>query len=485
MMLGYLLARAGVQVTVLEKHRDFFRDFRGDTVHPSTLELFHELGLLEDFLKLPHQELTSVGGVFGDFAFQAANFSHVPVHCKFVALMPQWDFLDFLAGQAKRFPTFDLRMEHEAVDLIRNAEGIIGVEARRSGDTKTEVRADLVVGCDGRHSTIRKAAQLEVVEFGAPIDVLWFRIGRKPNDPEQVLGNVNYGKALVLINRGDYFQAGLIIQKGSFEDLKRHGLDEFRNTIGRIAPYLRDRVLDLQDWEQIKLLTVQINRLPRWHRAGLLCIGDAAHAMSPAGGVGINLAIQDAVAAANLLVNPLRERRVTEALLARVQQRRDFPTRVTQFLQVNAHKAFARIFQNTGEVRAPWQLRVAVTIPGVQRALGRVIGMGVRPEHLHDARRTRMEKRGIVKRIAAAGIIAAAGVAAMHLVRAVRRHRLGVMARFEIHSSVQERASPGKSWFGRIRVDDHCRSAPTLNPPSFDRIFPPQDLSVYHRQPSH
>jgi 2-polyprenyl-6-methoxyphenol hydroxylase-like FAD-dependent oxidoreductase len=423
MMLGYLLARAGVQVTVLEKHRDFFRDFRGDTVHPSTLELFHELGLLEDFLKLPHQELTSIGGVFGDFAFQAADFSHVPVHCKFVALMPQWDFLDFLAGQAKEFPTFDLRMEHEAVDLIRNAEQIIGVEARRSGGTKTEVRADLVVGCDGRHSTIRKSAQLEVLEFGAPIDVLWFRTSRKPNDPEQVLGNVNYGRALVLINRGDYFQAGLIIQKGSFEHLKKHGLGEFRNTIGRIAPYLRDHVLELQDWEQIKLLTVQINRLRRWHRAGLLCIGDAAHAMSPAGGVGINLAIQDAVAAANLLVNPLRERRVTEALLARVQHRREFPTRITQFLQVNAHKGFARIFQNTGEVRAPWQLRVAVRVPGLQRVLGRVIGIGIRPEHVHDARSRRVEKHGLIKKIAATGAIAAAGFTAMHLVRAFRRHR--------------------------------------------------------------
>jgi 2-polyprenyl-6-methoxyphenol hydroxylase-like FAD-dependent oxidoreductase len=423
MMLGYLLARAGVRVTVLEKHNDFFRDFRGDTVHPSTLELFYELGLLEDFLKLPHQELTSIGGVFGDFALQAANFSHVPVHCKFVALMPQWDFLNFLAGHAKKFPTFELRMEHEAVDLIRNAGQVIGVEVRKSDGTMAEVRADLVVGCDGRHSTIRKAAQLEVLEFGVPIDVLWFRITRKPNDPEQVLGNVNYGKALVLINRGDYFQAGLIIQKGSFEDLKRHGLDQFRNTIGRIAPYLHERVLELQDWEQIKLLTVQINRLPRWHRAGLLCIGDAAHAMSPAGGVGINLAIQDAVAAANLLVNPLRERRITEALLARVQHRREFPTRITQFLQVNAHKAFARIFQNTGEATAPWQLRAAVRAPGLQRVLGRVIGIGIRPEHVHDPRSRRIEKRGLIKKIAASGAIAATAITAVHMVKAFRRHR--------------------------------------------------------------
>ena len=249
-----------------------------------------------------------------------------------------------------------------------------------------DIRADLVVGCDGRHSTIRKAAGLEVIESGVPIDVLWFRIRRTGNDPEQLFGNINYGKALVLIPRGDYFQSGLIIRKGSFEEIQRRGLDEFRADIARIAPYLADRVAELKDWEQIKLLSVQINRLRQWHRPGLLCIGDAAHAMSPAGGVGINLAIQDAVATANILTGALRDGHVTEALLARVQCRREFPTRATQFMQVQAHKVFEKIFQNPGPAKAPWQVKVAVNIPGVQDLLGLVVGNGFRPEHIAGAR---------------------------------------------------------------------------------------------------
>jgi 2-polyprenyl-6-methoxyphenol hydroxylase-like FAD-dependent oxidoreductase len=375
-MLGYLLARAGVAVTVLEKHQDFFRDFRGDTVHPSTLEILRELGLLEDFLQVPHQQLTSIGGVVGDFRFEAADFRHLPTHCKFVALMPQWDFLDFLSSRAKKFPGFRLLMQHEAVGLVPE-----GVEAR-TPEGPLQIRARLVVGCDGRHSTIRQAANLEVLEFGVPIDVLWFRLSRKPDDPEQLLGNINYGKALILINRGDYFQSGLIIPKGSFERIQRDGLDAFREDISKIAPYLGDRVQELENWDRIKLLTVRINRLPRWHLPGLLCIGDAAHAMSPAGGVGINLAIQDAVATANLLAEHLRAGAVPEAALASVQQRREFPTRVTQFLQVNAHKAFAKIFENPGPIKAPWQLRAAVRIPGLQRLIARAVGLGARPEHI-------------------------------------------------------------------------------------------------------
>jgi 2-polyprenyl-6-methoxyphenol hydroxylase-like FAD-dependent oxidoreductase len=375
-MLGYLLARAGVAVTVLEKHQDFFRDFRGDTVHPSTLEILRELGLLEDFLQVPHQQLTSIGGVVGDFRFEAADFRHLPTHCKFVALMPQWDFLDFLSSRAKKFPDFRLLMQHEAVGLVPE-----GVEAR-TPEGPLQIRARLVVGCDGRHSTIRQAANLEVLEFGVPIDVLWFRLSRKPDDPEQLLGNINYGKALILINRGDYFQSGLIIPKGSFERIQRDGLDAFREDISKIAPYLGDRVQELENWDRIKLLTVRINRLPRWHLPGLLCIGDAAHAMSPAGGVGINLAIQDAVATANLLAEHLRAGAVPEAALASVQQRREFPTRVTQFLQVNAHKAFAKIFENPGPIKAPWQLRAAVRIPGLQRLIARAVGLGARPEHI-------------------------------------------------------------------------------------------------------
>jgi 2-polyprenyl-6-methoxyphenol hydroxylase-like FAD-dependent oxidoreductase len=383
MMLGYLLARAGVAVTVLEKHNDFFRDFRGDTVHPSTLEVMYELGLLNDFLKLPHQELTSAGGKFGDFSFQAANFSHVPVHCKFVALMPQWDFLNFLAERAKAFPSFDLRMQHEVTGLIIENGKIRGVEAN-TPEGIVQIRADLVVGCDGRHAATRQAAQLEVIEFGVPIDVLWFHLSRKSGDPDQVLGTINYGRALILINRGDYFQAGLIIQKNSFEETQTRGLAVFRKSISQIAPFLGDRVEELQDWGQIKLLSVQINRLRQWYRPGLLCIGDAAHAMSPAGGVGINLAIQDAVAAANLLTDPLRQGIVTETMLAAVQHRREFPTRVTQRMQVGAHRGFQYIFRHPGSLKAPWQLKLATRVPGIQRLLGRMIGLGVRPEHIHQ-----------------------------------------------------------------------------------------------------
>ncbi len=403
MMMGFLLAREGVAVTVLEKHNDFFRDFRGDTVHPSTLDLMQELGLLRDFLKIPHQELTSVGGVFGDFPFQAANFSRVPGPCKFVALMPQWDFLNFLSDRARRCPSFDLRMQHEAVALVRGNGRVFGVEARTPAGA-VHVHADLVVGCDGRHSVIREAARLEVMESGVPIDVLWFRISRKPSDPDQLFGNINYGKALILINRGDYFQSGLIIRKGSFEQMKKRGLDSFRKRIVEIAPYLMDRVQELDDWDQVKLLSVQINRLRQWHRPGLLCIGDAAHAMSPAGGVGINLAIQDAVAAANLLARPLLERRVSEDLLAQVQERREFPTRATQFMQVQAHKGFEYIFAHPGPIKAPWQLKVVSRIPGIQHVTGRFVGIGVRPEHIRGAQRPPLLKRIAIATGIAAGV---------------------------------------------------------------------------------
>jgi 2-polyprenyl-6-methoxyphenol hydroxylase-like FAD-dependent oxidoreductase len=399
MMLGYLLARRGVRVTVLEKHKDFFRDFRGDTVHPSTLELMYELGLLPDFLKVPHQELTAAGGVFGDYPFQVAYLRHVPTHCKFVALMPQWDFLDFLSAQAKKFASFDLRMQHEVVDLIRENGRIAGVQAR-TPEGSTQIGADLVVGCDGRHSTTRKAAHFEVLEFGVPIDVLWFRLSRRTNDPDKVFGNINYGQLLVLINRSDYFQAGLIIRKGSFDELKARGLESFHQTVRRIAPYLGDRADEIQDWDQVKLLSVQINRLRHWHRPGLLCIGDAAHAMSPVGGVGINLAIQDAVATANLLARPLLENRVSEDLLARVQCRREFPTRVTQRLQATAHKGLQQIFKNPGPLKAPLAFKIAVNLPGVQQVMARLIGVGVRPEHIADSPIYRAAKKRRLLRIA-------------------------------------------------------------------------------------
>ena len=383
-MLGYLLARAGVKVTVLEKHGDFFRDFRGDTVHPSTLQVMHELGLLQGLLQLPHQRVTSVSALIGDYSFAAADFRLVPTICKFTALMPQWDFLNFLSERARRFDAFELRMRHEGTGLIRDGERIVGVDVR-SPDGPLEIEADLVVACDGRHSAMRQSARLPLQEFGVPVDVLWFRMSREPHDPEQVLGDINFGKALVLINRGNYFQAGLIIRKGTFEQIKAEGLDAFRQTVAQIAPYLDDRVGEIKDWEHIQLLTVQINRLHRWHLPGLLCIGDAAHAMSPAGGVGINLAIQDAVAAANILAAPLRAGEVTESVLSRVQQRREFPTRVTQFLQVKAHQALDRVFNTDQPIEAPWQLKAFDAIPGRKFIMGYIVGVGVRPEHVSDA----------------------------------------------------------------------------------------------------
>jgi 2-polyprenyl-6-methoxyphenol hydroxylase-like FAD-dependent oxidoreductase len=416
-MLGYLLARAGVDVTVLEKHQDFNRDFRGDTVHPSTLEVMSELGLLQDFLKVPHQKLSSVSGVFGDFAFDAADFRRLPTHCKFVALMPQWDFLNFLSDKARHFSNFRLLMQHECLDLLRDQGRINGVEAK-TPDGPLQINADLVIGCDGRHSTTREAASLDVVDYGVPIDVLWFRVSRVSNDPEHLLGNINYGQALILINRDDYFQAGLIIRKGSFEEVTQQGLEQFREIIRSTAPYLGDRVEELKNWDQFSLLTVQVNRLQRWHRPGLLCIGDAAHAMSPAGGVGINLAIQDAVATANLLADPLREGRITEWWLEQVQLRREFPTRVTQQIQVLAHKAFRKIFDNPGPAKAPWQFKVAVSIPGVQHVLGRVIGMGVRPEHIKGTRRP----SGLSIKNIAVGVGVAMGMAAF-AVGLIRKQR--------------------------------------------------------------
>jgi len=406
-MLGYLLARKGVQVAVLEKHQDFFHDFRGDTVHPSTLEVLNELGLLEEFLDLPHEKVESLGVIVGDSLFDVVDFRQVPVTCKFVALMPpQWDFLNFLSAKAKRFPSFQLLTQHEARDLVKDGERITGVVVENQG-REMQIRADLVVGCDGRHSLTRRAAGLEVIEHGVPIDVLWFRISRTPDDSAQFLGNVNIEKALILINRSDYFQAGLIVKKGSYDEIKARGIEAFRADIRQIAPYLGERVNELQDWEQIKILTVQINRLQRWYRPGLLCIGDAAHAMSPAGGVGINLAIQDAVAAANLLTRPLQARCVPVAALAAVQKRCDLPTRVTQAIQLFAHRGFARVFENPGPIRAPWQLKTAMKIPGIHRA----VGIGARPEHVREEASCGPRHRRIPSPVFAAIGIAASAVA--------------------------------------------------------------------------
>ena len=389
-MLGYLLARAGVHVIVLEKHKDFFRDFRGDTIHPSTLELMYELGLLEEFLKLPHQELQRIGGQFGDFAFTGADFSHLPTHCKFIAMMPQWDFLNFLTSQGKRFRTFELRMEHEAIGVLEKDGGVKGIRVK-TPEGLMEMEADLVVACDGRHSTVRDAAKFEVMDLGVPVDVLWFHISRKADDSYQALGRIDYGEMLVLINREEYFQAGLIVRKAAFDSVKAAGLPAFWESLLRIAPFLGERVEEVKGWEQVKLLSIQINRLRQWYKPGLLCIGDAAHAMSPAGGVGINYAIQDAVATANLLAEALREHKVTDALLAQVQERREFPVRIVQSLQAKAHNASLNFLGRPVKAKAPWQMRAVFRIPGLERIMARGIGLGVRPEHIH----TQLDKTAV------------------------------------------------------------------------------------------
>ncbi len=384
MMLGFLLARAGVQVTVLEKHKDFFRDFRGDTIHPSTLELLHELGLLEKFLAMPHSQVTGLCAIIGGETFQMSDLSHLPTHAKFIALMPQWDFLNFLAEEARAFPSFILKMGWEATGLLEWEGRVTGVQVTTE-DGPVEIAADLVVGCDGRHAISRNAAHLEVTEQGVPIDVLWMRLARQPDDPENALGYLNYGRALILINRNDYFQCGYLIAKGSFPNIQAKGLEEFRASIERLAPFLKDRTAELDAWDKVKLLTVQINHLKHWTRPGLLCIGDAAHAMSPVGGIGINIALQDAVAAANRLAEPLRTRTVTQHDLRAVQYYRVRAVLRTQSIQAFAHTLLNQILKDPGPVKPPLALRVATHIPGFQQLAGRFIGMGLQPEHIKTA----------------------------------------------------------------------------------------------------
>ena len=383
MMAGFLLARAGVDVVVLEKHADFLRDFRGDTIHPSTLELMYELGILEEFLRRPHQELAQIGGQVEDFAVKLADFSHLPTHCKFVALMPQWDFLNFIAEKAKAYPQFHLRMESEVTDLIEENKRIAGVRAK-TPTGNLEVRADLTLGTDGRHSIVRDKAGLEVIDLGAPIDVLWMRLSRDPNDQEAALGRFLGGKILVTINRGDYWQCAYVIPKGGAEVLRQKGLPAFREAIASAAPFLRERTVELKSWDDIKLLTVKVDHLRQWWRSGLLCLGDSAHAMSPVGGVGINLAIQDAVAAANILASPLLRGTVGDDQLRAVQKRREFPTRMTQRLQVFAHKNILApaLSQRPALRRLPLPLRLLQEFPMLRRIPARVIGMGFRPEHV-------------------------------------------------------------------------------------------------------
>ena len=382
-MLGLLLARAVVDVVVLEKHADFLRDFRGDTIHPSTLELMHELGLLDEFLALPHQKVRVLNAQIGEVKVPFADFSRLPTRCKFVAMMPQWDFLNFLAEHAARYPGFHLRMRAEVTELIEEAGRILGVRAR-TPDGPLEVRADLVVGADGRASVVRDKAGLAVKELGAPMDVLWFRLSRRPSDTDETTGRFDPGRIFIMINRGQHWQCGFVVAKGSIAEIHGRGLPAFRAEVARLAPFAADRVGELAEWDTVKLLTVRVDRLPRWYRPGLLCIGDAAHAMSPVGGVGINLAIQDAVATANLLAAPLSATRLTTDHLRRLQQRRELPTRITQRLQVFVQdRIISRVLGRTGPLRPPLALRLFARFPVLRRIPARLVGIGIRPEHVH------------------------------------------------------------------------------------------------------
>jgi len=382
MMLGFLLARAGVEVIVLEKHADFLRDFRGDTIHPSTLEVMHELGLLEDFLKRPHQELPQITGQIGDDTITLADFSHLPTKCKFLAFMPQWDFLNFLVEHAERYPAFRLMTNTEVTGLIEAGSQVCGVKAETL-EGPLEIRADLVVGADGRSSVVRDRSGLDSEHLGAPIDVLWFRLPRKPDDQSQALGRFANGKMMVMINRDTYWQCGYIIRKGALEEIKQRGLEKFRKDILSLAPFLGERINEIRDWNEIKLLTVLVDRLRKWYRPGLLCIGDAAHAMSPVGGIGINLAIQDAVAAANILWQPLSEGFISPSHLQKVQWRRELPTRLTQRGQVFVQdNVLGRVLDSSRPVVAPWFLQLFKRFPVLRRIPARLIGLGVRPEHV-------------------------------------------------------------------------------------------------------
>jgi 2-polyprenyl-6-methoxyphenol hydroxylase-like FAD-dependent oxidoreductase len=389
MMCGYILARAGLKVSVLEKHEDFFRDFRGDTVHPSTMEALSELGLLEDFLKRPHNAFLQLSALIGETTVQVADFRYLPTKAKFMAVMPQWDFLNFLRESGQRYPNLDVRLKCEALDLIERDGRVVGVRAKGpEGDLDIEAR--LVIAADGRSSALRAKSGLQGVDLGAPIDVLWMRLPRKPDDANVPLGRVGPGHFMIMIERGDYFQCAFVTPKGGFDAIQAEGLDAFRQRIVEAAPLTRDRVQALKTWDDVKLLTVTVDRLTKWWKPGLLCIGDAAHAMSPVGGVGINLAIQDAVAAANLLAGPLRRGPVANGPLAAVQARRQGPVKIMQAIQVTIqNRVLAPVLAAKGPIRVPWPAKLLNAVPVLRQIPARVVGMGFRMEHIAPSLRGR------------------------------------------------------------------------------------------------
>lgn len=382
MMLGFLLARTGISVIVLEKHADFLRDFRGDTIHPSTLQIMYELGLLNEFLKEPHEEVQHLSAQIGEAVIRTADFTTLPTKCQFLAFMPQWDFLNFLSRHAKRYSGFRLRMEAQVTELIVESGRIAGVIATTPSGI-IEVRGDLIVGADGRHSTVREKAGLDIVELSVPIDVLWMRLSRHPSDQGQPLLRFNYGKVLVMIDRGDYFQCGLVIPKGAFDEIRQLGLAALREDLAKLVPFLGDRLDEIRDWNDIHVLTVRVDRLHKWFRPGLLCIGDAAHAMSPIGGVGINLAIQDAVATSSILVTKMRQLDTGTEALQKVQRRRELPARIIQALQIFIqNQVIQRVLEKSHVMRPPLPLKLLGQLRFLRRITGRLIGIGFRPEHV-------------------------------------------------------------------------------------------------------
>jgi len=385
MMLGYLLGRAGIDVVVLEKHADFFRDFRGDTVHPSTLQVMDELGLIDGFLRLPHQRLQKMEGMFGGEQIRIADLRRLDAKYPFIAFMPQWDFLNFLRESGRRFASLDVMMSTEAIDLLREGERIIGVKAKTT-DGVIDIHADLTIACDGRHSLVRERAGLEVEEIGAPMDVLWFRAGKRDGASENLFARVDPGKMMVTFDRGDYWQCAFVIPKGQYDAVKARGLPALLDDVARMAPVLKSGLSEVKNWDDVKLLTVAINRLKCWTRPGLLCIGDAAHAMSPVGGVGVNLAVQDAVATANLLASKLAKGCPSEDELDAVRRRREFPVRMTQRLQVVVQNRIvgAALKPGNAPLKVPLVMRLVSAVPWLQGITARFVGLGVRPEHVQS-----------------------------------------------------------------------------------------------------
>jgi 2-polyprenyl-6-methoxyphenol hydroxylase-like FAD-dependent oxidoreductase len=385
MMLGHLLGRAGIDVVVLEKHNDFLRDFRGDTVHPSTLQVMDELGLIDGFLKLPHQQLQKLDGVVGGKPVRIADLGRLDIEYPFIAFMPQWDFLNFLRASGAKFPSLKVMMNAEVTDLIRDGDRIAGVKAK-TADGTIDIRADLTIACDGRHSRVRDCSGLPLVEIGAPMDVLWFRVGRRPNETESVVARIEPGRMLVTFDRGDYWQCAYVIAKGQYGAVKARGLPSLLGDVGRLAPVLKPGLSDVKSWDDVKLLTVAINRLKRWSRSGLLCIGDAAHAMSPVGGVGVNLAVQDAVATANQLATKLAIGCPSDDELDAVRRRREFPVRMTQRMQVVVQDNLISMALAPGNrsLRAPLLVRLITAVPWLQGITARFVGLGVRPEHVRS-----------------------------------------------------------------------------------------------------